>query len=519
MPIRVISGSKKEIHMRKRDILLTVFIILLIIAAVVCLLGYLLYRHYQKETGFLDKTLLNGRSIVDYTPEEVTAELAEKYNTAEVGITLSENDTEALSGTLEDIGYTFDEKSMSTYLEYAFEDQKKDIFSLIESLIKGTSLSISPNYLTDDETFNSFINASNLADERVETVDWEIVFDEEAEEYLLEGGVKGNIIDNAVLREYVRTAVGEAIDNAALLNDGVIEDITLDIPEDAYLSEEPKGDPVEMQAEVDQKNDEIRRRKALDAYKASSVTYVFGNEKQVLDYDTFGSWLSVDDQYVVSIDEQAAMDYVEKLGQTYNTRYHDRTFAVTGGGLVTIEAGWNEYGYTIDEYSEFYQLLTDLHSLSEVEREPVYYATNSYGNPYYYKRNGIDDLCGTYVEVNLSVQHMWYYKDGVLIVQSDLVSGIPDGTKDTVTGTFPLAYKQSPATLTSYEVGDSYENAVSYWMPFYEGQGLHDAPWRTEFGGSIFLTAGSHGCINLPFEAARILYENIEPGVAIIIYK
>ena len=58
--------------MRKRDVILTVFIILLIIAGVACLLGYLLYRHYQKETVFLDKTLLNGRSIVDYTPEEAT---------------------------------------------------------------------------------------------------------------------------------------------------------------------------------------------------------------------------------------------------------------------------------------------------------------------------------------------------------------------------------------------------------------------------------------------------------------
>lgn len=505
--------------MRKRDVILTVFIILLIIAGVACLLGYLLYRHYQKETVFLDKTLLNGRSIVDYTPEEATAELAEKYNTANVGITLSENDTEALSGTLEDMGYVFDEQSVATYLEYAFEDQKSNVFKLIESLIRGTSLSITPNYLIDEETYNSFINGTNLAAERVETVDWEIVQDEETEEYSLEGGIKGNIIDNAVLREYVKTTVEEAINNAALMNDGIIGDISIAIPEEAYLSEEPAGDPVQMQAEVDRKNDEVRRRKALEAYKASSVTYLFGNEKQVLDYDTFGSWLSVDDEYTVSIDEQAAMDYVVRLGETYNTRYHNRTFAVTGGGLVTIEAGWNEYGYTVDEDGEFYQLLADLHSLSAVEREPVYYAANSYGNPYYYKRNGIDDLCGTYVEVNLSVQHMWYYRDGALVVESDLVSGIPDGTKDTVTGTFPLAYKQSPATLTSNEVGDSYENAVSFWMPFYEGQGLHDAPWRTEFGGNIFLTAGSHGCINLPYEAARILYENIEPGVAIIIYK
>ncbi len=505
--------------MRKGRKVLAFFIVLIIIAAAVCALGYLLYVHYQKETGFLDKTTLNGKSIVDLTPEEVAAELTEKYNTADVTFTLIENDATALSGTLEDLGYMFDEKSLTTYLEYALEDQKGDVFRLIESLIKGTTLNISPNYLLDVDIFNAFINGNNLAEERVDTVDWEIVQDDETQEYSLEGGTKGNIIDNTVLREYVETEVEAVIRDASQLYDAIGEEISLTIPDDAYLSAEPKGDPVKMQAEVDKKNDEVRRQKALDAYKASSVTYVFGNEKQVLDYDTFGDWLSVDDQYFVSINEQAALEYVARLGETYNTRYHDRVFVTTGGGVITIAAGWNEYGYTVNEDGEYYQLITDLHSLSAVEREPVYYATNSWGNPYYYKRNGIDDLCGTYIEVNLSAQHMWYYRDGILIVQSDLVSGIPDGVRDTVTGAFPLAYKQSPATLTSNEIGDSYANDVTYWMPFYEGQGLHDAPWRSEFGGNIYLSAGSHGCINLPYDAARVLYENVEPGVAIIIYK
>ena len=54
-----------------------------------------------------------------------------------------------------------------------------------------------------------------------------------------------------------------------------------------------------------------------------------------------------------------------------------------------------------------------------------------------YKRNGRDDLCGTYVEVNLSRQHLWFYVDGELIVESDFVSGLPTAERETATGAFP----------------------------------------------------------------------------------
>jgi len=55
-------------------------------------------------------------------------------------------------------------------------------------------------------------------------------------------------------------------------------------------------------------------------------------------------------------------------------------------------------------------------------------------------------------------------------------------------------------------------------MPFYEGQGLHDANWRGAFGGSIYVNSGSHGCVNLPPWAAAEIYSEIEPGMAILIY-
>jgi len=59
---------------------------------------------------------------------------------------------------------------------------------------------------------------------------------------------------------------------------------------------------------------------------------------------------------------------------------------------------------------------------------------------------------------------------------------------------------------------------VKYWAPFNGGEGLHDAWWRENFGGDIWLYAGSHGCINVPAEVMPDVLANIEVGEAVVIY-
>ena len=111
-----------------------------------------------------------------------------------------------------------------------------------------------------------------------------------------------------------------------------------------------------------------------------------------------------------------------------------------------------------------------------------------------------DDIGNTYVEISLSGQHIWFYKDGKLIIDSDVVTGNVSAGHTTPPGVFRLNYKERNAVLK----GEDYETPVSYWMPFNGGIGLHDATWRTEFGGDIYLTSGSHGCVNAPLELSLI---------------
>ena len=144
-----------------------------------------------------------------------------------------------------------------------------------------------------------------------------------------------------------------------------------------------------------------------------------------------------------------------------------------------------------------------------MEREPVY----SYKGV---GRDGTNDLL-EYVEINITQQHLWFYKNGQLVVESNVVTGNVSKKQETQTGIFPIAYKQSPATLIPSN--ETNGTPVQYWMPFYDGQGLHDASWRTAFGGNIYQTNGSHGCVNLPPAVAAAIYDNIDTGTPVILYK
>ena len=54
-------------------------------------------------------------------------------------------------------------------------------------------------------------------------------------------------------------------------------------------------------------------------------------------------------------------------------------------------------------------------------------------------------------------------------------------------------------------------------MPFYANVGIYDIN-RTVFGGTEYISNGSHGCVNTPHENAEKIYNNIEPGVPVVVY-
>ncbi len=243
----------------------------------------------------------------------------------------------------------------------------------------------------------------------------------------------------------------------------------------------------------------------LNQYVGVTITYDFGDDKEVLDGTTISTWLSEGTDEKVSVDEEEVLAFVKTLAKKYNTAYSPKELKTSYGTTVTVTGGF--YGWRIDNSGEVEQILADLKAGKDVEREPVYLTTaNSHGE---------HDYGDSYVEINLTNQHLFLYKDGKLVVESDFVSGNLAKGHDTPTGAFGLTYKTMNAVLR----GPDYETPVTYWMPFNGDVGMHDATWRNKFGGSIYKTGGSHGCINLPASAAKKIYETIDKGYAVLVYR
>ena len=121
------------------------------------------------------------------------------------------------------------------------------------------------------------------------------------------------------------------------------------------------------------------------------------------------------------------------------------------------------------------------------------------------------------VEINLSSQNVKFVRNGEVIWSAPCVTGGP-GYR-TPTGIFNINYKTMNTVLKGKNAdGTDYESPVRYWMPFNGGIGLHDADWRSAFGGGIYINDGSHGCINLPPSLAGGLYNLINSGTLVYVY-
>ena len=229
-------------------------------------------------------------------------EFASRLDTTKTKVELSENGETALAATLDKAGWSCDETEVKAFFVRAYHSQKSNIFRLIKSLVAGTELNFKEVYTFDEKTFTDFAASGNFKVPREETVDWHIeMVPPETGEYEVVGGTKGNIIDDEALRTFVKGQITETLEAGALP-----KEISIDVPADVYTSVDPVGDVPALEKERDEKNHELRKQRAIDAFKASSITYVFGEEKQVLDFNTFGSWLTVNDQYEVYIDDKAA---------------------------------------------------------------------------------------------------------------------------------------------------------------------------------------------------------------------
>lgn len=244
--------------------------------------------------------------------------------------------------------------------------------------------------------------------------------------------------------------------------------------------------------------------KTLNRYVGTRVQYDWNGAEEIVDGTQIHNWLYVKDKKV-EIDEEKVYAYVSELAKKHDTFGKKREFVTTEGETITLAGG--SYGWWSDRSGETQELIALIKKGETVQREPLYHGQG------YVK--GQDDIGTSYVEIDLGRQHLYLYLEGSLVLESDFVSGNVSKGRGTPAGVFGITYKQRNATLR----GANYATPVKYWMPFNGNIGMHDAGWRGRFGGEVYRTNGSHGCINLPPAKAAEIYEKVEKGFPVICYN
>lgn len=245
---------------------------------------------------------------------------------------------------------------------------------------------------------------------------------------------------------------------------------------------------------------------AANAYLTISLTYTYtprntATKSQTLSKDDIGKMIKFDSNFKPSVDRDAVKAYVQKMHDKYSIRAN---FKTTSGVTLNLPGGALIHG--VDKAAMENDLMNCLQNkISGTRVAP-------YGQ--YSENTDSGNFDGNYVEVNLSSQYLWVYKNGVCVVSTPIVSGSVVNNWETPTGVYSIYHKKMHATL----VGPGYSTPVTYWMPFSGGYGLHDASWRSEFGGDVYLYSGSHGCVNIPPAAAANVYKNVEVGTKVVLY-
>ena len=163
----------------------------------------------------------------------------------------------------------------------------------------------------------------------------------------------------------------------------------------------------------------------------------------------------------------------------------------------------NEIITTVTKYESF-------RILEETENHYLIKINNQIG---YVNKINVNEINGTYIIIDISDQKIVLFKNNEAIITSNITTG--KISTPTNIGLFKIYAKQKNRYLT----GEDYQTFVSYWMPFDGGIGLHGATWRTKFGGQIYKKNGSHGCVNLPPEIAKEIYEKVEVGTKVLVHK
>ena len=446
------------------------------IAFLCCLAAMYLGVSLYSVNHFNFGTKINGVDVGGRSVEETEEILSSKMQSYKLKLDERGDAKEEIKGT--DIGMKYDSDKIKK-----LKDSQNPL-GWISTLFNKDNSEASQIFSYDEDLLNASLNNLSCVNNKKVTNPQNASFEYKDGSYEIVEEVLGNKINKDALHDNVADAI---INGKSSINLGTTN---------SY--EKPK---------YTSKSEEVANTKdTLNKYTALKITYDSHGKQEVLDGSTIHNWLGVNENMEVTFDEGKVRSYVDKISSIYNTYGNTRDFVTSSKKTVQVSGG--NYGYIVNKSKEIKDLIETVKVGQDTIKEPAYVQTAI--------SKDSNDIGNTYVEINLTKQHVWFYKNGTLVVDGDVVTGNVSNNTGTPVGTYVLNYKERNATLK----GEDYSSAVDYWMPFNNNIGLHDASWRNGvFGGNIYMSEGSHGCVNCPYNVAKTIFENIEPEIPIVVYE
>ncbi len=441
--------------------------------------------------GFRMNTWINGIYCTGMSAEEVNKEL---LKTSEAPFLLIQGEKgEKYKISSEKLGLQFDYLKQ---LHKLYEEQKsRHWLAYTES---QTQIEFVPEITVDVESVLTDVSELDFvkADMKVPR---EVKIEKGPEGYLLKNTLNHRL-DESVLYEYISEKL---LDQEYLSQGYQTGCLIMDLADAGCYNDVPLSD--EQKAVVEQ-------WKIIEPYVHCGIIFDMGDKmipiagKIASDFiltDSAGN-IAFDQSGHPQIDNEAIENYINSLADEYNTWKKELKFTSTAGDEKSVP--YVNYGTEIDTKKET-AYLKDAFREKRTETHIPAYKHEGYVR-------GKNDIGDTYIEVDMGNQRLYAYLDGELLVETEIVSGNVKRKMATPEGVVHIYRKQRNRTLR----GPGYASFVKYWMPVKGGIGLHDANWRKKFGGEIYKTDGSHGCINIPRSVMTDIYDNFEVGTPVILF-
>lgn len=469
---------------KKVNLILKFFIIVTMVA---CLLtgGYFAMYRYYENADFICGTWINGIYCAGKTVEEVEHELL----TGMESVSLTVIDRNGKEQVLDSTAFGEDAVTYSFRAELLKISDGQQATNWIADTFHSVHYEVEPDKTVSLEALDKAVTGLKCVMQAARISTPEVSIQKSSEGYSLKDE-KAFLLDVSKVKKAVYEALLNRSETLKLKDAGCYTTLP-------YSDEDKKT---------------LALWEKLAEFQDCGIVYQFGEEQVPVDASVVSDWIAQDENREFLFDKEGGLmlkkdamkEYIASLAAEYDTYGVTREFRTTRGDVVTIEGG--TYGNKIDQKAEVKYLTEAFQNKVREVHEPVY-ERKAWAQ-------GKDDIGDTYIEVDMGEQTMYYYEKGTCLIKTPIVTGNMMRRHDTPALVCFVYAKQKNRVLR----GPGYASRVKFWMPVKGGIGIHDASWRDEFGGDIYKTAGSHGCINTPREEMETLFERVEVGTPVVMF-